>query len=186
MRDISGALPVTLLSFTAKPEGDRVQLAWSTTSELNAERFIVERSADLAEYVAVGEIAAKGTTNTRQYYSLTDTQPLPGNNYYRLRQIDHDGTSHLFKPVAAVMSLDDVAAVVYPNPADPARIHMRLWNAGDGVVRLLTLAGQCLESRLERSLDGVDLVPHHPLQTGIYLIEVQTSDQKIVHKVIVR
>jgi hypothetical protein len=152
MRDISGALPVTLLSFTAKPEGDRVQLAWSTTSELNAERFIVERSADLAEYVAVGEIAAKGTTNTRQYYSLTDTQPLPGNNYYRLRQIDHDGTSHLFKPVAAVMSLDDVAAVVYPNPADPARIHMRLWNAGDGVVRLLTLAGQCLESRLERSL----------------------------------
>jgi hypothetical protein len=186
MRDISGALPVTLLSFTAKPEGDRVQLAWSTTSELNAERFIVERSADLAEYVAVGEIAAKGTTNTRQYYSLTDTQPLPGNNYYRLRQIDHDGTSHLFKPVAAVMSLDDVAAVVYPNPADPARIHMRLWNAGDGVVRLLTLAGQCLESRLEHSLDGVDLVPHHPLQTGIYLIEVQTSDQKIVHKVIVR
>lgn len=186
MRDISGALPVTLLSFTAKPEGDRVQLAWSTTSELNAQRFIVERSTDLAEYVPIGEIAAKGTTNSRQNYSLTDIQPLPGNNYYRLRQIDHDGTSQVFKPVAAVVSVDDVAAVVYPNPADPARIHLRLWNTGDGAVRLLTQGGQYLESRIVRSLDGVDLVPQHPLQTGVYLVEVQAGDQKIVRKVLIR
>lgn len=186
MRDISGALPVTLLSFTAKPEGDRVQLAWSTTSEQDADHFIIERSSNLIEYVIAGKVAAKGTTNTRQYYGLTDTKPLPGNNYYRLRQVDHNGTSHLFKPIAAVVSQDDLTVAVYPNPADPARIHVRLRNTGDGVVRLLTLAGQYLESKVERSSDGVDLVPQLPLQAGNYLIEVQTSDRKIVHKVLIR
>lgn len=186
IRDISGALPVTLLSFTAKPEGDRVQLAWATTSERDADRFVVERSADLGEYVAVGEVAAKGTTDARQYYGLTDTQPLPGNNYYRLRQIDRDGTSHTFKPVSAVVAIDEVVAVVYPNPADPTRIHLRLWNADDAALRLLTLTGQPVESRLERRLGEADLIPLRPLSSGMYLLEVQTNGQKRVNKVLVR
>jgi hypothetical protein len=180
------ALPVTLLSFTATPEGDRVQLAWSTTSERDADHFIVERSANLTEFMTVGKVAAKGTTNTRQYYGLTDGNPLPGNNYYRLRQIDHNGTAHSFKPVSAVITTDDVVAVVYPNPSNPARIHLRLWNADDAAVRLLTLTGQLIESRLERGSGEADLIPQHPLPTGAYLVEVQTQGQKRVSKVIVR
>ena len=179
-------LPVTLLSFTAKPEGDRVRLAWATTSERDADRFVVERSADLREFVSVGEVSAKGTTDTRQYYGLTDTHPLPGNNYYRLRQIDLDGTAHTFKPVSAVVAENDVVAVVHPNPADPTRIHLRLWNANDAIVRLLTLTGQTIDSRLERRLGDVDLIPQHPLPTGVYLVEVQIEERKLVSKVVVR
>ncbi len=180
-------LPVTLLSFTAKPEGDRVPLAWATTSERDADRFVVERSTDLREYVSVGEVAAKGTTDTRQYYGLTDTNPLPGANYYRLRQIDRDGTAQTFKPVSAVIGIDDVVAVVYPNPADPARIHLRLWNADGAAVRLLTLAGQPIGNRLERRLGDADLIPQCPLAAGLYLVEVRTvSGQKLVSRVLVR
>lgn len=179
-------LPVTLLSFTAKSEGNRVQLAWATTAERDADRFVVERSADLREYVSVGEVAAKGTTDTRQYYGLTDTNPLPGANYYRLRQMDRDGTVHTFKPVSAVVAVEDVVAVVYPNPADPTRIHLRLWNADDAALRLLTLTGQPVESRLERRLGEADLIPLRPLPSGVYLLEVQTNGQKRVNKVLVR
>ena len=182
----SAPLPVTLLSFTAKPEGDRVQLAWATTSERDADRFVVERSADLSEYVSVGEVTAKGTTDARQYYGLTDRQPLPGNNYYRLRQIDLDGTSHTFKPVAAVVTVDDVVATVYPNPADPTRIHLRLWNADAGTVRLLTLSGQLVESRLERRPGEADLIPQDPLTAGLYWVDVQTNGQRRVSKVVVK
>ena len=180
------SLPVTLLSFTAKPEGDRVQLAWATTSERDADRFVVERSADLSEYVSVGEVTAKGTTDARQYYGLTDRQPLPGNNYYRLRQIDLDGTSHTFKPVAAVVTVDDIVATLYPNPADPARIHLRLWNADAGSVRLLTLSGQLVESRLERRPGEADLIPQDPLTAGLYWVDVQTNGQRRVSKVVVK
>lgn len=180
------SLPVTLLSFTAKPEGDRVQLAWATTSERDADRFVVERSADLREYVSVGEVAAKGTTDARQYYGLTDTNPLPGNNYYRLRQIDRDGTAYTFKPVSAVIEASDVVVAVYPNPADPARIHLRLWNANDAIVQLMTMTGQSIDSRVERQSGDADLIPSHPLTAGVYLIEVQIEGRKLVRKVVVR
>lgn len=179
-------LPVTLLSFTATPEGDRVQLAWSTTSEQDADHFIVERSANLTEYVTVGKVTAKGTTNTRQYYGLTDVNPSLGNNYYRLKQIDHNGTAYSFKLVSAVVTTDDIIAVVYPNPSHPGRIHLRLWNADDATVRLLTLAGQFIDSQLEWISGEVNLIPLHPLPTGTYLVEVQTQGQKRVSKVIVR
>ena len=180
------SLPVTLLSFTAKPEGDRVQLAWATTSERNADRFVVERSTDLREYLSVGEIAAKGTTDTRQYYGLTDLNPLPGANYYRLRQIDYDGTNYTFKPVSVIIEVNDVVAVVYPNPADTARIHLRLWNADDATVRLLTLTGQPIDSRLERRLGKADLILQRPLPTGVYLVEVLASGRRLVSKVLIK
>lgn len=179
-------LPVTLLSFTAKPEGDRVQLGWATTSERDADRFVVERSADLREYVSVGEVTAKGTTDARQYYGLTDMNPLPGTNYYRLRQIDYNGTAYTFKTVSAVVEANDIVAAVYPNPADPARIHLRLWNADGAIIRLLTLTGQSIGTRLERWPGGVDLIPLCPLAAGVYLIEVQINRRKLVSKVVVR
>lgn len=179
-------LPVTLLSFTAKPEGDRVQLAWDTTAERDADRFVVERSADLREYASVGEVAANGTTDTRQHYGLTDMRPLPGANYYRLRQIDLDGTAHTFKPISAIIEVDDVVAVVYPNPADPARIHLRLWNADDATVRLLTGAGQPIATRLERRLGEANLILQHPLPTGVYFLDIQlTNKARFMLKVIV-
>ena len=142
MRDISGILPVTLLDFTAKPEGDRVQLAWATTMERNADRFVVERSRDLGEYVTVGEVAAKGTTDERQYYGLTDLNPQPGINYYRLKQIDFDGTVHDYKPISAIIRANEPVVTVQPNPANANRIHLRLWNADNATIRLLTLPGK--------------------------------------------
>ncbi|MBC3784276.1 T9SS type A sorting domain-containing protein [Spirosoma utsteinense] len=180
------SLPVTLISFIAKPEGDRVQLAWATSVEHDADRFVIERSADLGEYLSLGEVAAKGTTTTRQHYGFTDYHPLPGENYYRLRQIDHDGTSHTFRPVSVVVQTDALVAVVYPNPADPARIHLRLWNASDASVRLLTLTGQFIPCRLDRRLSEADLIPQHPLSTGIYWLEIQADGRKRVSRVLIR
>lgn len=185
MRDISGVLPVTLLNFTAKPEGDRVQLAWATTMERDADRFVVERSADLGEYVMVGQITAKGTTDERQYYGLTDLNPQPGVNYYRLKQIDLDGTVHEFKPVSAIIRLDDPMVAVAPNPATPDRIHVRLWNADDAVIQALTLTGQQIDGRLDYQSGEADFIPNQSLLPGFYWLVVQTKGQKKVIRVLI-
>jgi hypothetical protein len=182
----TGVLPVTLLSFTAKPEGDRVQLAWSTTSERNADRFMVEHSSDLREFVAVGEVAAKGTTDVRQNYGLTDLQPEPGVNYYRLKQLDFDGTTYLYKPVSAIIRTNEPTVAVYPNPADAGRIHLRLWNANDAIVRLLTLTGQVIGGQLERQSGDVNWIPDFALPPGLYFLEVLTKGQRRVNRVVVR
>jgi hypothetical protein len=187
MRDISGSLPVSLLSFTAKPEANQVQLAWSTTSEQDADRFIVERSRDLTEYVSVGEVTAKGTTTVRHNYGLIDTHPLPGANYYRLTQVDFDGTAHAYKPVAAIVRPEEVGLLVYPMPTNSDRIHAQVWNAEGAQIRLLNHTGQVIEGSLERVGESADFVPVQPLQSGLYILELTApTGQKRRQKVIVR
>jgi len=172
------SLPVTLLSFTAKPDGNRVQLAWTTTSEQNADRFIVERSPDLTEFTRVGELPAKGTTDQRQDYGMTDPNPTPGINYYRLKQRDFNGTTTPFKPVSVIVRTDEPAISAYPNPANTDRIHLRLWNADDATIRLLNMFGQTIAGQLDRLPGEADFRPAQPLPAGLYWLDVVTTDQQ--------
>ncbi|MBN8822752.1 MAG: T9SS type A sorting domain-containing protein [Spirosoma sp.] len=180
------SLPVTLLSFTAKSDGDRVQLAWATTSEYNADTFVVERSSDLGEYKLIGQVAAKGTTSERQSYSLIDSDPLPGINYYRLKQVDFDGTIHVYKPISAIIQVSEPVISVFPNPANPDRIHLRLWNADGATVRLVTRTGQAIAGRLEYQSGEADFIVERPLSAGLYWLDIQTNSQRKVIQVMVR
>ena len=182
----ANALPVTLLSFTAKPEGDRVQLAWATLMEHEAGRFVVERSRDLKEYMTVGEVAATGTTDERQYYGLTDLNPQPGTNYYRLKQIDFDGTVYSYNAISTIIRASEPVVAVYPNPANPDRIHLRLWNANEATVRLLTMTGQVVSGRLERQSGEADLIFEQPLPTGLYWLDVWINGHRQITNVLVR
>lgn len=88
-----GLLPVELISFRALIEGKNVQINWLTASEKNSSYFNVERSSNGLDFEAVGYLPAKGNTNQRTSYSFNDDMPLPALSYYRLRQVDEDGTS---------------------------------------------------------------------------------------------
>ena len=89
----ASALPITLTSFTAKPSGKDVLIEWETATELNNDYMAVERSADGRRFEEIGRVPGAGNSNTPIRYALTDDQPLPGLSYYRLRQVDFDGTT---------------------------------------------------------------------------------------------
>ena len=87
-------LPVELILFTATNTARQgVALHWVTASEKNSHSFVVERSADGKIFRSMGTLAAAGSTQARTAYDLTDEQPLSGTSYYRLRQVDLDGTT---------------------------------------------------------------------------------------------
>ena len=87
-------LPVELILFTATNTARQgVALHWVTASEKNSHSFVAERSADGKIFHRLGTLAAAGSTQVRTAYDLTDEQPLSGISYYRLRQIDLDGTT---------------------------------------------------------------------------------------------
>jgi hypothetical protein len=179
-------LPIILLSFTAKSEGDRVQLAWATASERDADRFIVERSNDQQEYISICEVAANGNTLDRQEYGLTDFSPQLGVNYYRLKQISSNGTVQTFNArVSAVIESGESAASVYPNPAGPDRIHFRLLNVDNVTVKLLTPAGQLINGKLEQQSGEADWIPDQPLLPGLHLLQINAGDLKRTVKVLV-
>ena len=115
-------LPVTLTAFTAQTAQNRdALLKWNTATEVNSAAFEVERSFDGAAYAKIGEVAAQGTTATAHAYAFTDAgiaARAQGPVYYRLRQVDLDGTA-AYSPVRTV-SFSKVATAalsLYPNPA---------------------------------------------------------------------
>lgn len=83
-------LPVTLLWFTAKEEDGVNVLQWATGSEVNSDYFRVDRSTDLVQWQAVGKVPSGA-----MLYSLTDRGHKEGTNYYRLVQVDMDGTAEV-------------------------------------------------------------------------------------------
>ena len=115
-------LPVVLTVFTAQAAHNRdAQLSWNTASEVNSASFEVERSLDGAAYAKIGEVAAQGTTPTAHAYAFTDAgiaARAQGPVYYRLRQVDLDGTA-TYSPVRTVRftKAATLALGLYPNPA---------------------------------------------------------------------
>ncbi|MCB0767942.1 MAG: T9SS type A sorting domain-containing protein, partial [Flavobacteriales bacterium] len=86
-------LPITLLRFTAQPEGDMVRLDWLTASEQDNALFTVERSRDAMAFEEVLNVPGALNSSTLLAYSELDRAPYPGLSYYRLRQTDTDGSS---------------------------------------------------------------------------------------------
>jgi len=119
-------LPVKLVEFTAQAAADSrsARLAWVTASETNNAYFEVERSIDGATYAPLGRVAGQGVKTTTTTYTFVDQQGLgtqpAGLVYYRLRQVDLDGTA-TYSPVRPVRLGAAAAAQaslsLYPNPA---------------------------------------------------------------------
>lgn len=109
-------LPVELTKFTAQTTGRAVQLAWTTASEQDSKHFEVERSADGKSFEAIGIVAAQGSTSLVTNYTFHDMSPLSGVAYYRLKQVDEDGT-YTYSKTVAVRTTPTVTASLYPTVA---------------------------------------------------------------------
>jgi hypothetical protein len=86
-------LPVNLLTFTARPNGNDVLLNWQTSAETNSHNFEVERSFDGLNFIPVRKVAAAGNSNITILYSVSDISAgKSGRNlFYRLKLTDRDG-----------------------------------------------------------------------------------------------
>ena len=110
-------LPISLTSFTAQPYGNNVMVKWATESEENNDFMAVQRSTDGRRFAEIGRVKGNGTTLEPQQYSFVDENPQPGINYYRLRQVDFDGTEAFHKVVAVSFKTDRSLQTLYPTTA---------------------------------------------------------------------
>ncbi len=109
-------LPVELLSFDANKRGNTSALTWVTASEENNSHFEVETSLDGIVFESIGLVEGAGNSAQQQHYSFAHESPKTGLNYYRLKQVDYDGSFSY----STVKSLDfnPSGILVYPNPAE--------------------------------------------------------------------
>jgi uncharacterized repeat protein (TIGR02543 family) len=118
-KDQSTLLPIELLSFTATCDGRTPIVEWATATERNNDYFVIERSDDAINFVEVARVAGAGNSIEQQNYSYTDYTAASGDNYYRLVQVDYDGSRTVSEIVS--VACDDNAdgtpeIMAYPNP----------------------------------------------------------------------
>jgi hypothetical protein len=106
-------LPVSLISFNASLANEKVNLSWKVANETSFSHYLLERSQNATEFGAFGKVIATGKTN----YNYTDNQPIIGNNYYRLRMVDLDGTSKVSK-VINIKFEKNTSFITIENPAN--------------------------------------------------------------------
>jgi len=116
-------LPIELLSFDAKLRTDVVDIFWSTASEINSDYFNIERTADFNEITEIATKDAAGMSNTTIDYYIIDENPLTGLSYYRLKEVDIDGSFTYSDWVAVEYNLSPAPSIgdqmtLYPNPAN--------------------------------------------------------------------
>lgn len=106
-------LPVTLTSFTAQKQVSGVQLKWNTATEQNNSHFHVQRSTDGITFSNIAKISGAGNSNALLDYFFIDKSSVSGMNYYRLNQVDFDGTESLSKIVSINMGFSNSTMQVY-------------------------------------------------------------------------
>ncbi|QQS38293.1 MAG: T9SS type A sorting domain-containing protein [Ignavibacteriales bacterium] len=122
-RSIRGVIPVEFIIFSGSQSLSKIDLIWSTASELNNQGFEIERSTNKTDWIKKGFISGQGTTTEQQNYSFTDD--INGINvpklYYRLKQIDFDGSYEYSEIVEVTVSpMKFSLSQNYPNPFNPS------------------------------------------------------------------
>jgi hypothetical protein len=173
-------LPIELLSFTAEPNGQVVDLEWVTATEQDNDRFVVERSADAVMFQAVLETAGAGNSSSVVRYTDVDRRPLSGLSYYRLKQIDFDGTATYSNVVAVERpaSPGDGEVMVYPNPS-LGELNVRVigGTAEAMNVQVIDAPGRLVLS--ERAGSSSHRIDASALLAGSYRVVVTDGDRSI-------
>lgn len=177
--DLNGnfALPVELLTFNAQKKDKTVSVNWKTAQEQNSSHFEVERSAEGSRFTTIGKVTATGNTNALMSYSFPDQTPLKGNNFYRLKLVDDDG-SFTYSKIVSLNFNNTGSVVVSPNPA-PGRLHVQL-PAGHSytVLSITDVSGkQVLQRNIASSATGVYIDIHH-LPGGMYLLQLSNATER--------
>lgn len=170
-------LPIELISFKAKIMNKKsVMVYWETASELNNDYMAVEHSMDGVRFDEVGKVSGQGTSNEWNSYQLKHKNPQKGINYYRLRQVDFDGTIDYSEIISVYMErkTNDKPLHIYPNvTTDGKEINLDISDAEPTQVTIdiINMNGQILKSISETS--GVNvLLSSNGFPNGMYIVRV--------------
>lgn len=185
-----GPLPVTFISFEARKVNTDLDalLEWEVASEINADKYIVEKSRDAVNFVAIGEVKSHGNYTGKLNYSFLDSQPYDGFNYYRLQQLDQDGL-YKYTPVRMLnFNAEHGDLVLFPNPAqstvsirwDEQLLHQHI------AINIIDMNGRVVRYQklydvnqisTDFNLDG--------LAAGQYMVHLQSDSKSFVTKLVV-
>jgi hypothetical protein len=177
-------LPAMVKQFDGYYSNGKNELNWQTETEVNTGHFIVERSIDGSHFTEIGNVPAKGLTNSLyNYYQLTDAL-LNAQNvnrfFYRLKIVDKDGSYKYSKLVITTRpGGDHVQVLVYPNPVfRNSTLQIKKATNNMSVIEIFNSMGQRVYTkRLTASLYNVSVDVPSNWSSGVYMVRI-TDDKE--------
>jgi hypothetical protein len=187
-------LPVELLYFNALPfEENKVICRWETATEINNDRFEVEAAREkngYLEFSMIGTVNGSGTSSQKHIYSFVDERPVAGANYYRLRQVDYDGTAKYSSIVVVKLRPARKFEIVTtsPNPflTRPV-IFVQTENDGRLNLQLENSIGQVVyssEISLPEGGSSFELDVPTQISSGVYFLRATFDEEQQVSRLV--
>jgi hypothetical protein len=168
----TGALPVKLVYFNAEKQGSTALLQWATTEEINNSYFEVERSSNSVNFSPIKKVDANNSnSNQLNKYSAIDNTPLPGNNFYRLKQVDIDGKVS-YSSVVELSFSGSTALKVFPNPATQNEITVNYTLGSLKTIAVYSVENKLMLMRNLNNVSGNQKLDISNLAKGVYIIKL--------------
>jgi hypothetical protein len=175
-------VPVELTSFTASSTNNEVLLNWSTATELNNRGFEIQRSTEGLEFLTVGFVKGHGTTTEQQNYSYADRNLNDGKYFFRLKQVDYDGSYEYSDIVDVELRAFNSYLLEqnWPNPFNPTTtIGFGVQNKSNVKITVLNAIGEEVAVLLNEEREpGYHQVEFRAvnLPSGVYFYRIQAGE----------
>jgi hypothetical protein len=182
---ISVVLPICLQYFTAKWRNPKTtDLVWQTASETNAAKFAIEQGTNGTNFQTIGEVKAKGSSTTPEYYSFTHENTASPINYYRLKMVDIDGYFEYSNIVSISQDADKQFSI---NNIGEELVIKGLEASAEFDIVLTDRLGRIVFSRKNRSnTEGGIVQPINNVAFGIYVASVRSKSSIQSAKVLIK
>ena len=181
-------LPLRLISFTGKCNDNKIDLEWTTTSEMNNNYFTIERSADGTKWQAVGTVMSAGNSSAVQKYSFTADEATGAVSYFRLKQTDLDGRFNYFDILPVNNCNGQSTGVnIYPNPSNGISLYGKInlkANETYSIEIFDNLGNIVNQSSTDQQAFTVEFP--HVLPSGIYYARFTSANFSMVKRFLVQ
>ncbi len=169
----SSVLANSFFSFTATAEKEQVKLNWSVAADVNTRYYEIQRSTDAVHFTTLNKIVQTGT-NGNNNYSYTDFSPAHSTNYYRLKQVDANG-SYIYSKTVSVNINGNGAFKVYRTIA-ASTLHISVSHTRSTII-IFNLNGKAVKTlTLNNKEQNINI---SALPTGNYIIRNITTNSSL-------
>jgi Secretion system C-terminal sorting domain len=172
-------LPVSLISFSGKNQENSIQLNWHTSTETNFSHFEIQKSSTNKEFGTIGKV----TGNQSAIYNFTDTNPTEGQNYYKLKMVDLDGTSSFSKTIALNFEKNGYYLSV-ENPVKEGEFTVRS-NYESPKFSMVNSLGKKIEIFDRKRDDNLYKISIKNITTGLYFLLTESKGKIITRKILI-
>ncbi len=175
---IAGVVPLSLTNFSATLKNCQPQLNWTTESEINTDRFEIERSnANGSDWKFIATVSANGNSSSKIDYSYADKDFIVSSEkvFYRLKMIDKDGSYKNSKIIPVLGNCKTANVLVYPNPVQDGKLFISLTGT-NGIVEatLSSISGQVILKN--KITNGTNYLNVLNIADGIYVLNIKDTN----------